>query len=252
MKVFEDYSYYYNAFYKDKDYKKEADDVDSILKKYGKDVSSVILFGCGTGCHDRALSRLGYKCHGIDLSSRMIDAAVQSAQTEGLDITYENADIRTYTSAAKYDAVLSLFHVMSYQIGNEDILSAFRAARECLEKGGIFVFDVWYGPGVLTDKPAIRIKKAEDENNLLVRYARPEMFEDRNVVDVNYEVFVIDKKTSVAKVINETHSMRYFFAPEIRQYLHETGFGMISHFDCATLGKTDTGSWTAYFVAEAI
>lgn len=31
---FGDYAYYYNAFYGDKDYASEADNVDKILKKY--------------------------------------------------------------------------------------------------------------------------------------------------------------------------------------------------------------------------
>ena len=35
MEVFQDYAYYYNAFYEDKDYKKEAAQVDSMLKRFG-------------------------------------------------------------------------------------------------------------------------------------------------------------------------------------------------------------------------
>ena len=40
MEVFGDYAYYYNAFYKDKNYIEEALNVDSLLKIYGKNVSS--------------------------------------------------------------------------------------------------------------------------------------------------------------------------------------------------------------------
>ena len=43
--------------------------------------------------------------------------------------------------------MISLFHVMSYQTDNNDILSAFQSARNALNIGGIFIFDVWYGPG---------------------------------------------------------------------------------------------------------
>lgn len=42
METFQDYAYYYNAFYKDKDYAKEARQIDEILKKYGKNIHSVI------------------------------------------------------------------------------------------------------------------------------------------------------------------------------------------------------------------
>ena len=61
MEVFQDYAYYYNAFYKDKDYQEEARQIDYILKRYNKKIKSIINFGCGTGRHDIELSRLGYE-----------------------------------------------------------------------------------------------------------------------------------------------------------------------------------------------
>ena len=38
MEVFQDYAYYYNAFYQDKDYKTEASQADVLLKKYGNGI----------------------------------------------------------------------------------------------------------------------------------------------------------------------------------------------------------------------
>ncbi len=75
MEQFGDYAYYYNSFYKDKDYASEAREVDSLLKKYGNDIKDIIVFGCGTGSHDAELTNMGYQCHGIDISSTMIDEA---------------------------------------------------------------------------------------------------------------------------------------------------------------------------------
>lgn len=57
MEVFKDYAYYYNAFYRDKDYASEAAQVDVLLKKYGRDISNIINYGCGTGKHDLVLSQ---------------------------------------------------------------------------------------------------------------------------------------------------------------------------------------------------
>lgn len=38
MEQFGDYAYYYNAFYQDKDYSKESQDVDTILKENGDEI----------------------------------------------------------------------------------------------------------------------------------------------------------------------------------------------------------------------
>lgn len=251
METFQDYAYYYNAFYKDKDYVKEARQIDEILKKYGKNIHSVINYGCGTGKHDIELSRIGYSCTGIDLSETMIAIAKQNSKKEEKKIDFSVADIRKFEPEKKYDAVISLFHVMSYQNSNEDIRAAFQSARKALERDKLFLFDLWYGPGVLTDPPVVRVKEVEDDQYRLIRIARPVMYDERNIVDVNYEVLIIDKKTNITKTIKEVHSMRYFFRPELEILLQQAGFELMANIDCNTLEETDYNSWTSYFIAKA-
>ncbi len=252
MEVFKDYASYYNAFYESKDYGAEAAQVNYLLKQHGENIEKVINFGCGTGKHDIELAKMGYSTSGIDLSSLMIDIAIENAKKENLDIEFSVADIRKFEPLTRYDAVISLFHVMSYQNRNEDILAAFRTARKALDKDGLFLFDAWYGPGVLSDKPSVRVKEVEDGKNKLVRIARPVMYDRKNLVDVCYEVFVIDKETGSTKTINEVHNMRYFFRPEIEFLLKEAGFELIDNLDCVTLKETSFNSWTSYFIAKAI
>lgn len=252
MEVFQDYAYYYNSFYKDKDYRVEAETVDCLIKKYAQKPTKIINFGCGTGRHDMELEKLGYCVKGIDMSSMMIDIAKKNADCNGSDISFEVADIRNYEPKEKYDVVISLFHVISYQNNNEDVFAAFRTARKALDPGGIFIFDIWYGPGVLSDKPALRVKEIEDENNKLIRIARPALHDKTNTVDVDYEVLVIHKETNTVKMIHETHNMRYFFRPELDMLLRQSGFEMIDNLDCQTLEATDYSSWTSYFIAQAV
>lgn len=252
MDVFKDYAYYYNAFYQDKDYSAESRQVDTLLKRYGSNIRKIINYGCGTGRHDMELSKLGYDCTGIDMSPLMIDIAKENSTSLKEDIDFSVADIRTYEPNRKYDAVISLFHVMSYQNSNDDIMAAFQSARKALDDGGLFLFDLWYGPGVLSDPPVVRAKEVQDDIYKLVRIARPVMHDKTNIVDVCYEVLVIEKETGCTKTINETHHMRYFFRPELEFYLKKSGFELIDNLDCATLDATGYDSWTSYFVAKAV
>lgn len=254
MQTFQDYAYYYNAFYKDKDYKSEAETVDKLLKRYGSRINRVINFGCGTGKHDMELVKLGYQCKGIDMSPLMIEIARQNSDSDGSRTAFEVADVRNYETDQKYDAVISLFHVMSYQNTNEDIVQAFRSARASLNDNanGCFLFDVWYGPGVLSDRPCVRVKEIEDNENQLIRIARPVMHDKENVVDVNYEVLIMNKKTGQVQTINEVHKMRYYFRPELELLLRDAGFQLLDNIDCRTLGETDYDSWTSYFIAKPV
>lgn len=252
MEVFQDYAYYYNVFYRDKDYAAESRQVDTLLKRYGNGIRKIINYGCGTGRHDIELSKLGYECNGIDMSPLMINIAKENSRNVNANIDFSVADIRVYEPKVRYDAVISLFHVMSYQNGNEDILAAFRSARKALNNGGMFLFDLWYGPGVLSDPPVVRVKEVVDKKYKLVRIARPVMHDKTNVVDVCYEVLIIDRESGETKIINETHHMRYFFRPELEFYLKEAGFELIDNLECTTLGTTSYDSWTSYFVARAM
>ena len=252
MEVFQDYAYYYNTFYNDKDYKAEALQVDRILNNFGRNISEIMNFGCGTGKHDIELSKIGYRCAGIDVSSRMIEAAQQNAEKEKLNIEFSVADIRKYKGQKKYDAVISLFHVMSYQTSNQDIKAAFCAAREVLSVGGIFLFDVWYGSGVLSDKPAVRVKEIEKEDMKLIRIARPVLHEKRNIADIHYNILAVEDKTGKTETVNEVHTMRYFFRPELELLLEHSGFELLDNIDCKTLGETSFESWTSYFIARAV
>lgn len=251
MEVFKDYAYYYNLFYGDKDYANEANQVKKLIGKFGGDkkISSILNMGCGTGRHDFELCKLGYRTSGIDISEGMIEIANRTKEKSYYNPDFKVADIRNYEPVKKYDAVISMFHVISYQNENEDVLKAFGTASKALDPGGLFIFDVWYGPGVLTDKPAVRVKQVEDSDNILIRYANPIMHVDKNVVDVCYDVLIIDKKNFTVKEIKEVHNMRYFFAPEIELMLENSGFTLTACLDCNTLEKTDFNSWTAYFIA---
>ena len=132
--------------------------------------------------------------------------------------------IKYLGSKKKFDVVVSLFHVMSYQVKNEDILAAFSTAARHLAPGGSFIFDFWHGEGVLSDPPVVRVKRLEDWAVRIVRIAEPELKKERNVVEVNYQIMTLEKKTGQWSELRETHAMRYFFLPELKGYLSDAGF----------------------------
>ena len=247
MKTFEDYAYYYNAFYGDKDYSGEVNIVDELIKKYQPNSHYLLDMGCGTGRHDFEFVKHGYEVLGVDISENMIKIASESAKS---GMKFEVGDVRSFRGDGKFDTVVSMFHVMSYQTSNEDLMNALETAKENLKDGGLFIFDAWYGPGVLTDKPAVRVKKIEDKDNLIMRIATPEFHVDQNIVDVNYDVYVINKKTNEAREIKETHKMRYLFRPEVELLLSKAGMKLQECIDCNTLETTNFDSWTCYFVAS--
>ena len=229
----ENYSRYYNLLYKDKDYNSEVDYIAEIIKRYGKrEVKELLDIGCGTGKHLKLFKEKGFNIAGVDLSENMIsEAKIYLGQTD--DLYCGRASEFSFNK--KFDVIVSLFHVMSYQTENSELQKVFENVYNHLNDGGLFIFDFWYGPAVLTDPPVVKVKRLEDDAIKVTRITEPVMHVNTNIIDVNFEVMIEDKITHIVDTIKETHFMRYLFLPEIFKFT-----------SCADLEIVDSFSWLNY------
>ena len=245
--VFNAYAKYYDLLYKDKDYAAEIAYINGLIRKYRPGAKTVLSLGCGTGRHDLCLEKMGYSVCGVDLSDTMLIEARKRAISGKLE--FFKGDIRTVDLHKRFDVVISLFHVMSYQTTDGDILSAFRTAERHLVPGGVFIFDFWHGPGVLGDPPVVRVKRLENEAMRVVRIAEPIMKKDKNVIDVNYQIMTLDKSSGKWRELRESHSMRYFFLSEIESYLLNAGFSLKDAYEWMSNKRLSLG-WYGLVVAN--
>ena len=224
MTVFGVYASYYDALYRDKDYKAECDFLEQIFARYAHaPVRTILDLGCGTGGHALPLARRGYTVTGVDLSEHMLEKARQKAAEAGLAVSFHHGDIRTLDLDRTFDAVIAMFAVISYQTSNEDLAAAFRTARRHLEPSGLFVFDCWFGPAVLVQRPTDRYKIVEINGERIIRFAHPTLDIMRHTVQVDYKVLRL-KDDRVLDEVDESHVMRFLFPQEIAHYLGEAGF----------------------------
>jgi SAM-dependent methyltransferase len=253
---FGSYAAYYDLLYRDKDYAAEARFVDRELQRARPGARTILEFGCGTGAHAEQLVGLGYTVEGVDQSAGMLAAA--RARTEAMPadqasrLSVHEARIGDVHLGRTFDAVISLFHVFSYQTDNESLSRAIRAARAHLSPGGVLLFDCWYGPGVLTDRPAVRVKRLSDEAIDVTRIAEPVLHINDNVVDVHYQVFIRQKTNQHVDELTEEHRMRYFFVPELTFMLESHGFAFEGAFEWLTGTTPGAESWAVYVIARAL
>ena len=217
-RVFDAYAKYYDLLYKSKNYKKETDYILKFIRKYKPDARSILDLGCGTGRHDLLFSRKGFNTTGVEISEKMYTAAKEMLNVnkdEKISLKFYKGDIRKIKLLSKYDVITSLFHVINYQTSNEDLESVFKTVKSHLKKDGLFIFDFWYGPAVLSDRPVKRTKIMKNDDIEIKRHTVPEMKVNDNLAVINFKVEVKDLKTHRIKKFNETHNMRYLFLPEI-------------------------------------
>jgi SAM-dependent methyltransferase len=253
--IFNDYARYYDLLYRDKDYRAEAEYVAGLIRKFHPSTRSILEMGSGTGIHASLLADKGFTVHGIERSPAMLARSL--ALTESMAaghgrLTFSPGDIREVRLGKRFDAVIALFHVISYQTTDEDVTAAFETARQHLNSGGVFIFDVWYGPAVLTERPAVRIKRMADDQTEITRLAEPVLQPNENRVDVHYHVFVRDLATSAVHELQEIHVMRYFFKPEIDRIATSVGLQCMNVEEWLSGKAIGCGTWGACFVLQAV
>jgi SAM-dependent methyltransferase len=247
--VFEQYSSYYDLLYRDKDYAAEAGYIADILNAAGGGVRSVLDLGSGTGRHGRLLAAKGYKVFGVEVSEGMVNLARQAEPPPGPgSFDCMTGDVRDVELGTRFDAVLSLFHVVSYQTSNADVLRMFAVAAKHLSPGGVFFFDVWHGPAVLTARPSVRVKRMEDDAIRLTRIAEPEMRIEENVVTVHYTMLVESKSNGKLTEFQEHHPMRYYFPVEIDLIARQTGFRVERSEEFLTGRSAGESTWGVAYV----
>ena len=250
--VFGDYAGFYDALYADKDYDAECAFLDRVFSERGLTCSASILdLGAGTGGHDIPLARLGYTVTGVDRSARMLGIAREKAGAD-LSVEFVLGDIRDARVGRTFDAVISMFAVMSYQLTNDDLLAAFRTARAHLAPGGVFVFDGWFGPAVLADQPKVVTKTVTmPGGDLIEREARPTLDPVAQTVQVTYDVS--SQRGSVVERTHEVHTMRFLFAQEVAYFLQIAGFEVVELMPFMAEGRTPSeDDWNVMWVARAI
>jgi SAM-dependent methyltransferase len=180
--------------------------------------------------------------------ARQKAAAVASSGS----LTFQCADVRELNLEKKFDAVLIMFAVLGYQLSNEDVIATLSTARRHLAPGGLLIFDVWYGPAVLLNRPSQRVKVVDTDQGRILRVSSGTLDTRRHLCHVNYLVWVLDAQRLVRNS-EEMHSMRYFFPLELEFFLRSTGFvparlGAFPEFK----NDPDDTTWNVIQVATAI
>ncbi len=236
--VFDKYSQYYDLLYGDKDYDAETAYVNELLSRHGVDKGEVLEFGSGTGRHGTLLAGLGHTVFGVERSQEMVNrsrSAPRFSCTQG--------DITSIDLGQTFDAVLALFHVVSYQTQTRDVLAVFENAFRHLRPGGIFAFDYWYSPAVAEIRPSVRVKRVRDANYSVTRVAEPRIKANENIVEVGYTVFAEEIDQGTIESFEELHSMRHFSLPEILQLASVTGFEHVASAEFLTGNEPGADTW---------
>ena len=167
-------------------------------------------------------------------------------------LSFAQGDARTFRLGTKFDAVVSLFHVMSYMADDGDFAAALASARSHLDVGGVLLFDFWYGPAVQNDPPSQRERLIEEDGKRIRRITTPHWDPANNTVKITFDVEVTDVASGEVANSSEVHKMRYFFDEDIKASLSTAGFECLEIREWLTLQIAGPRSFGVYALARAL
>lgn len=253
MTVFDtSYANQYDAMYGDKDYVAECDLVAAAAKNNGVAISRILDIGCGTGGHSLEWARRGVSCVGVDMSPSMIALAAEKARAlpDAAQPEFLVGDAQTFQAEGEFDVATMMFAVLGYMNSNDAVLTALRNVRRHLRPGGLFAFDCWYGPAVLSVRPEDRVRVVQGAKGQTIRSASTVIDSFRHLAHVTFRLWNVEGDRYLGYA-EETHDMRYFFPQELELLLQVAGFRLSSVRSFPDGKEPGDESWNIFCAAVA-
>ena len=187
----------------------------------------MIDIGCGTGFYDELLLDSFEKILAIDVSEDMIGFAKKNHKKDNINYTVRN--ICEWKESCNAGCVISLSHVVGYQLTNVQLRKYSENISKKLFSGRIFLFNFYNLSGLIFNSlMARRVNKEANTYNITrLSCASIDYLDDCLVLDYYYLVEVANK----IKESYEIHEkMRFFSMCEIEYMLFSAGFESVEFF----------------------
>ena len=186
--MFEHSARVYDLLYSFKDYETEARDLTALIRDRKPDAASLLDVACGTGKHLELLRADFTDVAGVDL-----DASLLSIARERLpDVTFTEADMRTFDLGRTFDAVTCLFSSVGYLRDDAELAAAIGRMAAHLNPGGVLVVDGWVRPDAWWPGVNVHALAETADGVAAARVARTWREGDRTVLDMRYLIATAD------------------------------------------------------------
>lgn len=203
-----------------------------VMEEFGVAAGSRILdAACGIGTQALGFAQLGYRVTASDLSPAAVARARREAETRGLAITFEVADLRklSQTLAGPFAAVVACDNAIPHLLSDEEIQTAFAECRRVLAPDGVLLISVRDYSGIERRTP--------DHHSYGVRTVGACTYAAEQIWEWEGEQYALTLRLTEqcgagAPVVREFHSR--YYAVEIatcERLLHAAGFATVMRRD---------------------
>ncbi len=213
-----------------------------LLHYHGQEIPDKVLeLACGTGSMMKHFLQQGSQVTGIDRSKPMLAEARQKLKDYQSRCQLIQADIRDFTLENNFNLIYSIFDSMNYLLTEEDLFKAFESSRNCLNSGGVFIFDYNTCSRLESIESGYLTFSGNNYHCIWQDIARPGQCSWQVKLSITFE----DRPG----IFQELHQEKAFPLNRVRQLLKQAGFARVYCYGPARLRKGKESHNRVYFLA---
>jgi len=213
--LYKDQARYYDLIYSWKDYKKEAEDIIDLIKKYKKSQGHDLLeVACGTGKHLEHFKDQ-FNCMGVDINNGM----TKIAKSRLPKINFKQADMINMKLDKEFDVITCLFSSIGYTKNYENLQKTIEGFVKHLKQGGIVVIEPWFTKDTFTVGTP-HMTTYDGENIKIARLNVSAVKGDISILNMHY---LIAEKDKDVIYFSDNHELGMFESQRILELMKDAG-----------------------------
>ena len=180
---------------------------------------------CGIGTQAIGLALQGFTVTGTDLSPRAIARARQEAESFGVSIHFEVADLRALASTipGEFDAVISCDNALPHLLTDEDLRLALQNIAAKLRPEGFFLASTRDYDQLIQEKPTATMPRALEDR---ITFQVWDWWPDGR--GYNFRQFILQKENGNWTTVCHTSIYRALQSKELTAALEANGFHQVT------------------------
>jgi 2-polyprenyl-3-methyl-5-hydroxy-6-metoxy-1,4-benzoquinol methylase len=195
------------------------------VNNHYSEAKKVLDLACGTGEMSIRLFERGFDVVGVDLSEDMLSIAYQKATDKGFRIPFFRQNMSELTGLPSFDIVIIFCDSLNYLQTEQDVANTFTSVFQCLNQGGLLLFDV-HSPYKMENvyPGATFAYNGDDISYIWNSYA------GEYPLSVEHELtfFVLDEQSGKYERYDELHKQRTYPKSQYENWLKAAGFQILS------------------------
>ncbi len=233
----------YDTLTADVDYACWADYAEGHFRRGKRPVNRVLDLCCGTGSLTLELGRRGYEMTGVDLSEEMLTQAEEKCREAGLEVPFFHQDMSALRLPERVDVCVCFLDSVNYVLKPERLKRAFRRVWDCLEPGGLFLFDADTPEKLSAMDGQVFLDETED----VFCVWRGEYSEKKRICSFWMDIF--EREGGLWRRGGELHEEYAYTMDELEEYLREAGFAQVRRYGELKFRAPKPGEQRIFFAA---